>query len=224
MAAVFAIYVPKDENVEEAITNKIGFNANHKVVYQTLPTKYSMSQHVYVEAFEGQVISSRPCNLAAYDDYRPGSSFLVPVTDADGEVTYKTFTVSHEHYYGFQEWVTADASQPIMDTYNVYVAYQNRKAQVMKEWSDRTEFKNDAATAKLPNYHYAKRVYDAAPSTEQYHEAINLLATFNRGKMRSAFRISLATQILHWVMESDPLHKSPLSPKQWATLQPYRKW
>lgn len=223
MAATFGIYVNKDEDINETIVARIGHNANHKIVYMTIPTKYS-GQTVFVEAFEGQVISSRHCNLAAFDDYRPGSSFLVPVTNAEGEITYKSFTVSHEMYDRFAESVSVDASDDIKAAYNAYKEYEYRKHNVMKKWEERNDRIQDAKDAGLPNYHYAKRLLNVSPSTTNYYEGIKLLKTFKNGKMRSSFRISLATQIMNWVMDSNPLYKSPLSPKQWNTLVPYKTY
>lgn len=175
----------------------------------------------HVEMYKGKVVMVRHVNLAFHDDYRPGTSGTV---FDDGVV--KFFKVSTEYYKdSFQDSIKFDADDATMKAYRDKLEHDNRVHTIKKRLSLRNKFKNDAKKIDPElTFHKMQKIYNMYGET-RYDECVKLVVGFKNEKLRSKFRISIASQIYHWILDPAPMYKKPLSPNQEKALEPYKpRW
>lgn len=206
MAIQFEVYT--DMDIAAYMVEKFG-EAEFTVVSKREYT-YTKNVSYTILGFEGKVVSVRHCNFGYYDDYRPGADCIVKTSKG-----FVTVPVGLETIGNFGK---VDASAEIINEYNQHLAYLARKREVQKRLDDRKKYIELSRQMGFDCYHIAKKLHSGVP--DYFYEAVKLVATFRKGNIRSAFRASLAAQILNWLLDNEPKYKSPLSPKQMGFLAP----
>jgi hypothetical protein len=213
MAVITPIYLSKIESANVTMDERIQKNlkTTDYEILEIIENDYSFN--AIVKCFEGQVISTQSCNLAYFDDYRPG----VKITVFDGEIKH-----IHNSCECPKSSAKVDASEDVITAYENMVAYNLRKVNVIKRLQQREQYMEDGKAIGM-TYHKAKKLHQVFDH-DQYNEAIKLLKSFINERIRSEFRMSLASQIFHWLNDPNPKYNKPLSPNQVRFLRPYKPY
>lgn len=176
------------------------------------------ANNFHVEMYKGKVVMVWQVNLAFHDDYRPGTSGTI---FDDGVV--KKFEVSTEYYKDtFQDSIKFDADDETMKSYRDKLEHDQRVHTIKNRLKLRKKFKYDAKKIDPEvMYHKMQEIFNLYGET-RYNECVKLVVGFKNERLRSKFRISIASQIYHWILDPAPKFKKPLSPNQEKALEPYK--
>lgn len=143
-----------------------------------------------------------------YDDSDFYMTVWNPVTKRPSNIMFAT--TRGWSYPCYNSWV--DATPEVRAEYQEYLAYQERRSEVM---SRRHERQNDAEVGRMAglNRVQIERLRQAVGRSNW--EGVKKLISTN---LRSGFRISMRNQIMAWVSNPNPKFASPLSNKQMAYL------
>jgi predicted DNA-binding protein YlxM (UPF0122 family) len=216
MAVTFTLNLNKEVSVEDHIRNTygdqefkiIGSRAYETVVYYT------------VESFYGAVFNAK----VEYGGFDRDIPYLMVITKAaNGQffhIPANSIMDGYREVYQYE----IDAPAEYKTEYAAHLAYNARKANVEKRLQDRKNMMEIAKEIGAPTYHVAKNLRNAANKYGDFNEVLKLLKSFKKGTIRSEFRMSLATQIFNWINDPAPQYNSPLTPKQFSCLRPFKAY
>jgi hypothetical protein len=143
-----------------------------------------------------------------YDDSDFYMTVWNPVTKRPSDIMFAT--TRGWSYPCYNSWV--DATPEVRAEYQDYLAYQERRSEIM---SRRRERQNDAEVGRMAglNRIQIQRLRQAVGRSNW--EGVKKLISTN---LRSGFRISMRNQIIAWLANPNPKFASPLSNKQMAYL------
>jgi hypothetical protein len=107
---------------------------------------------------------------------------------------------------------SVDATPEVRAEYNAYMAYKQRRSEVLGRRAARQRDAEVAHRAGLTRVQVER--LKAVVGTD-YWEGVKRLITSN---LRSGFRMSLRQQVMSWINDPAPKFSRPLSPKQMAYL------
>jgi hypothetical protein len=107
---------------------------------------------------------------------------------------------------------SVDATPEVRAEYNAYMAYKQRRSEVLGRRAARQRDAEVAHRAGLTRVQVER--LKAVVGTD-YWEGVKRLITSN---LRSGFRMSLRQQVISWINDPAPKFSRPLSPKQMAYL------
>lgn len=107
---------------------------------------------------------------------------------------------------------SVDATPEVRAEYDAYMAYKQRRSEVLGRRAARQRDAEVALQAGLTRVQVER--LKAVVGTD-YWDGIKRLITSN---LRSGFRISLRQQVMNWINDPAPKFARPLSPKQMAYL------
>jgi hypothetical protein len=107
---------------------------------------------------------------------------------------------------------SVDANPEVRAEYNAYMAYKQRRSEVLGRRAARQRDAEVAHRAGLTRVQVER--LKAVVGTD-YWEGVKRLITSN---LRSGFRMSLRQQVMSWINDPAPKFARPLSPKQMAYL------
>jgi hypothetical protein len=216
MAVTFQMSLNTDASVEDYIRNTYGDQE-----FKILGTKaYDTMTFYTIESFYGMVFNSR-VEYGGFDRDMP--YVLVTAKAANGKFVEISASMKYENHretYLYEN----DAPHAVVQEYADYLAYKRRKGKVEDRLNDRKFLIKTAKEIGAPNYHAVKKLRMAASYNGDFYEVIKLLKSFKKGTIRSQFRMSLAIQIFNWLNDPAPKYNSPLSPKQFGYIRPYRPY
>jgi hypothetical protein len=155
---------------------------------------------------QGLCLVERERNM--YDD----SDFFMTVWDPVSKVPHEImFATTRGWSYPCYN-SSVDATPEVRAEYNAYMAYKQRRSEVL---SRRAARQRDAEVAYKAGLTRAQVERLKAVVGTSYWDGIKRLITSN---LRSGFRMSLRQQVMNWINDPAPKFARPLSPKQMAYL------
>lgn len=216
MAVTFTLNLKKEISVEEHIRATYG-DQEFKIVGMK---EYDTCTYYDVESFYGAVIQS----YVEYGGFDRDIPYVMIVAKAANgkffHIGANCKTEGHRETYLYEK----DAPESFTKDYADHLAYKRRKLEVENRLNDRKEMIEVAKEIGAPNYHVVKKLRDAATKYSDFYEVTKLLKSFKKGSIRSEFRMSLATQIFNWMNDPAPKYNSPLSPKQFGYIRPFKAY
>lgn len=216
MAVTFTLSLNKDVSVEDHIRETYG-EQEFKIVGVK---EYDTVTYYNVESFYGMVFNSR-VEYGGFDRDMP--YLMVTAKAANGKFVHLSVVCTVEGYretYLYEN----DAPPQIVKEYKDHLEYLRRKSLVENKLTDRKRLMEISKEIGAPSYHVVKKLRFAANQHGDFYEVIKLLKSFKNGTIRSEFRMSLAVQIYNWINDPAPKFSSPLSPKQFGYLRPFKRY
>ena len=216
MAVTFTINLKKEVSLEDHIIKTYG---NQK--FQLVATKeYETTIYYTVESFYGLVFNA----FVEYGGFDRDIPYVVAHAKAANgnfvQVIANMVSENGREHYQYN----IDAPETFKQEYKEYQLYKLRKANIQKQLRDRKYMMETAKNIGAPNYIIVKKLRKAAEQNGDFNEVVKLMKSFKKGTIRSEFRQSLAIQIFNWMNDPAPTYKSPLSPKQFSYLRPYKAY
>jgi hypothetical protein len=216
MAVTFVISVDKSSSIEETIANKYG-NQDFVVISSR---EYETVTYYTIESFYGATFNPR-IEYGGFDRDMP--YMMITCKAANGEFVHVCVN-SVANGWKEEYQYSVDAPESIQQEYTNLVEYKKRKVNVEKLWNQRKELIEISKEIGAPSYHVVKKLKMASDAYSDFYEVIKLLKSFKKGTIRSTFRMSLASQIFNWMNDPAPRFNSPLSPKQFGYIRPYKPY
>lgn len=173
--------------------------------------------HYVFEKHHGMVL--RVDTKYHYDDDRPYYNALIAIPN-DSKFGFEFKSVYCEGYS------KPDASDAIHSAYIKMKHYERRKSDVQNKLRHRNNLKESAKKLGVKNMHIAAKLYQAV-GERYFNHLTTLVESSINGRLRSPFKISIATQVKGWlasVESGTPIKRTPLSARQLECIIPSRRY
>lgn len=170
--------------------------------------------HFHFEIYKGLVVELREWNELEDSD------FYALVWDPEEKELFRyQYATTRFGSSSLDHLTTADAPEEIVKEARAWQAYMRRR-DVVLEKKERWQFHKNHSKEMGISFSQNSKLKKSMDSKD-YWNVVDLLCTYRRGKMRSAFKISLAERVLKWLANPAPKYKSPLSWKQLEAIQTF---